>query len=82
MYERTPCAHVECVHTNTGIHVGVCILFTGFFFLYVCVGIYIYICIHDRHHGCIQIHCVRIGIHAYVSVFVCVCMYTHVYIYV
>jgi len=51
-------------------------------FICVCVGIYIYICIHERHHGCIQIHCVRIGIHAYVCLFVCVCMYTHVYIYI
>jgi len=81
MYEKTLCVHAECVHTNTGIHVGVCILFTGFF-LYVCVGIHISICIHERHHGCIQIHCVRIGIHVYVSVFVCVCIYTHVYIYI
>ena len=36
--------------------------------LYVCVGIYIYTSTHERHHGCIQIHCVRIGIPAYVSV--------------
>ena len=31
MYEKTPCVHARCVHTNTGIHVCVCILFTGVF---------------------------------------------------
>jgi len=35
MYEKTPCVHAECVHTNTGIHVCVCILFTVVF--YMCV---------------------------------------------
>jgi len=51
--------------------------------LYVCVGIYIYTCTHERHHGWILIHCVRIGIHAYVSVFVRVgvCMYMCTYVY-
>ena len=49
--------------------------------LYMCVGVYIYTCTHERHHGCIQIHCVRIGIHAYVSVFVRVCVCIHIYMY-
>ena len=31
MYGKTPCVHAECVHTNTEIHVCVCILFTGVF---------------------------------------------------
>jgi len=53
-YEKTSCVHTECVHANTDIHVCVRILFTGVF--YVCVGVYIYTCIHERHHGCIQIH--------------------------
>jgi len=50
--------------------------------LHVCVGVYIYTCTHERHHGCIQIHCVRIGIHAYVSVLcVWVYVYTCIHIY-
>jgi len=51
--------------------------------LYVCVGVYIYTGIHERQHGYIQIHCVRIGIYTYVSVFVrvCVCIRMHIYIY-
>jgi len=48
----------------------------------VCVGVYIYICMHKRPHGRIQIHCVRIGIHAYVSVFVRVCVCIHMYTYI
>jgi len=47
----------------------------------MCVGIYIYTCINKRHHEWIQIHCVRIGIHAYVSVFVRVCGCIHMYTY-
>ena len=35
MYEKTLCVHSQCVHTNTGIHVCVCILFTDVF--YMCV---------------------------------------------
>ena len=35
MYEKTLCVHVQCVYTNTGIHVCVCILFTDVF--YMCV---------------------------------------------
>ena len=42
IYEMTPCVHAECVHTNTGIHVGVCVLFTGFVF--ICTRAYK--CIH------------------------------------
>ena len=47
-YEKTSCVHTECVHANTDIHVCVCILFTGVF--YVCVGVYIYTCIHIYVH--------------------------------
>ena len=52
MYEETPCVDAECVHTNTGIHVCVCILFTGCFLVYIympvcqihtCVCIYLHI---------------------------------------
>ena len=50
--------------------------------LNVSVGIYIYTCTHERHHRCIQIHCVRTGIHAYVSVFVRVCGCVHMYTYI
>jgi len=50
--------------------------------LYVCVGIYIYTCIHERHRGWIQMHCVCIGIHEYVSVFVRVCVCIHMYTYI
>jgi len=49
--------------------------------LYVCVGVYIYTCTHERHHGCIQIHCVRIGIHAYVSL-LCVWLYVYTCIHI
>jgi len=35
MNEKTPCVNVECVLTNTGIHVCACILFTGVF--HMCV---------------------------------------------
>jgi len=31
MYEKTLCVYVPCVHTNKGIHVCVCILFTDVF---------------------------------------------------
>jgi len=47
--------------------------------LNVCVGIYIYIGIHERPYGRIQIHCMRIGIHGYVSGFVHVCSCIHIY---
>ena len=80
MYEKTLCVQARCVHTNTGIHVCVCILYSCV--LNVCVGIYIYIGIHNRPHGRIQIHCVRIGIHTYVSVFVHVCSCIHMYTYI
>jgi len=82
MYEKTQCEHAECVHTNTGILVCVCILLTFFYLLYVCVGIYTYKCINERHHGCLQIHFLRTGIHAYVSVFVWVCVCIHMYTYI
>jgi len=48
----------------------------------VCVGIYICIGMHERPHGRIQIHCVRIGIHSYVSVLVRVCACIHMYTYI
>jgi len=48
----------------------------------VCVDICIYECTRERHNGCIEIHCVRIGIYAYVSVFVRVGVCIHMYIYI
>jgi len=48
----------------------------------MCVGICIYACTRERHHGWIQIHCVRIGIHAHISVFVRVCVCIHMYTYI
>ena len=50
--------------------------------LYVCVGMYIYTSTHERHLGCIQIHCVRTGIHEciyVVRVGVGIHMYTYIY---
>jgi len=48
----------------------------------VCVGIYVYTCTRERHHAWIQIFFVCIGIHAYVSVFVRVCVRIHMYTYI
>ena len=86
MYKETPCVYTKCLNTNTYTSVLVSCLQMSFIYrwvLYVCVGICIYACTRERHHGWIQTHCVRIGIHAHVSVFVhgCVCirMYAHIY---
>jgi len=80
MKRRRVCIQSVCIQIQAYMSVFLSCLHV--FFVYVCVGMYIYACIHEKHHGCIEIHCVRIGIHAYVSVFVRVCMYTHVYIYI
>jgi len=75
------CIQMECVH----IQIRTCLCWRLVYrcVLYVCVGICIYACTRERHHGWIQIHCVHIGIHAHVSVFgrgcVRVRMYTHIY---
>ena len=63
-------------------HTCLCLYLVYRCVLYVCVGIYIYAFIHERHHGWIQIRCVRIGIHTYVSVFVRVCVCIHMYTYI
>jgi len=76
---RRVCIQSVCIK----IHTCLCGCLVYRWVLYVCVGICIYACTRERHHGWIQIHCVRIGIHVHVSVFVrgCVCirMYTHIY---
>jgi len=79
MKRHRVCMQSVCIQ----IHTCLCLYLLYRCVLYVCVGIYIYTCICERHHKCIQIHCVRIGIHAYVSVFVrvgvCIHMYTYIY---
>ena len=46
------------------IHTCLCLYLVHRCHLYVFVSMCIYICMHERPHGRIQVHCVRIGIHA------------------
>jgi len=80
VWKGTVCACRGCSYKYK--HKCLCLYLVYGCVLYVCVGIYPYTCIHERHHACIQIHCVRIGIHSYVSVFVRVGVCTHMYTYI
>ena len=62
-------------------HTCLCLYLVYGCVLNVSVDIYIYKCTRERHHRYILIHCVRTGIHAYVSVFVPVCVCIHIYMY-
>jgi len=53
-----------CTRACKCIHTCLCLYLVYRCDLYVFVSMYIYICMHERPHGRIQIHCVRIGIHA------------------
>jgi len=75
MYEKTPCVHVECVHTNTGIHVRVCILFTGFFLICVCGYIHIYMYTRKTPWVYTDTLCA----HRNTCIRICVCMCVYIY---
>jgi len=81
VWKDTMCACKMCVYKYR--HTCLCLYLVYGCVLYVCIGIYICIGMHERPHGRIQIHCVRIGIHLYVSVFVrvgvCIHMYRYIY---
>ena len=72
------CTYSVCAYKYR--HTCLCLYLVYGCVLNVCVGIYICIGIHERPHGRIQIHCMRIGIHGYVSGSVHVCSCIHIYI--
>jgi len=80
MYEKTPCVHAECAHTNTYMSVLVSCLQMSF----ICVCRYIHIYMKTWKTPWVDSDTLRAHRYTCTRICVCawVCMYTHVYIYI